>query len=1031
MTHDEPLTHAAFREQIAAFLTGGLDAEEQARFDAHAAACEACAAELTSAQQAEDRMTALFTSALPPMGFEDGLIQRLRLGSSRRGWNPWAPLRYAPGGAQRSPGIRSMRIHPAIARATAGVAAVLALAGMGYVVNQAVEESSANRVKTASNLRQIDRRTLLYSNNDNRGINARRSLVRQSVGFTMNSTIGAESAAPADMDFGVTKDGPMANGAPPQSQAGKSLDPHYYFTSPAARAPALNSTIKEKSVDRFSDARGTVINGGTMDTKDLYFDFERSRKEHEPVEDLAQKLKPTQFSLSELGDQVAALPGHNVVAGVVVEGPTAAPAPAAPAKVGQSPTAAYDASDSISLPEQTPALVALAPAPAAPATPPAPPTEAAATTRKVIRNGQIEFEVDRFDAAFAQVSKLVTEAGGYVGTTDSEKLPNGKVKGTVTVRVPPDRLDTLVLQLRGIGDLKSQKLEAQDVTKQYTDLESQLRAAKAMEERLIAIIKEGKGQIKDLLAAEKELGIWRTKVEELIGTMRFYDNQVSLSTLNITLYERDIKTPATAFETETIDAGVESQDVEKARAEALKAIEDAKGRVIQSDMKRYDAGQFGATIVAEVPPDAAGPLLDRIKQIGKMARLDVQRKQTAQSDPAGNAPVRVEKRPTRLNLSLYNLANVAPRQTTTLNLAADDVEAAYRAIVARVNKAAGRVVTSNLARNKPEQTTGTISFEVPSAEADAVALDVRANAEVMKLSVTENRDVQNATTAKRGFSVTLISTAAVAPRENMTIQLAAGTVAAAREKILAAAAAGGARVLSSTFNENDSQNVSAAIDLDVKRASLAALEKALADAGQVVSRVSTRSTDTENTLDSKLRVQMTVIPADKLPARETTTLAVETRDVEAAMLDLQTAAAEKGARVAESNLSKDRDGRSTAKVVVEAPLDKAGELVSRAKGLGTVRAVDASKNLQVPAGALSRARIEVTFGNTDAIITPDSGIWASIRQGLSTSVAGLMWSLRLIVIGVCFVLPWVLALAIIWRFIKRRSRTAPAAAPMV
>jgi hypothetical protein len=1002
MTHDEPLTHAAFREQIAAFLTGGLDAEEQARFDAHAAACETCAAELKSAQQAEDRMTALFTSALPSMGFEDGLIQRLRLGSSRRRW------------------IRPMRIHPAVTRATAGIAAVLVLAGMGYVVSQEVEQSSRTTMAAAGYV-QLDG---IAAAPRSHGINARRSDVRQSVGFTMNSTIGAEFAAPADMDLGRTKDGPMAAGAPPQSQAGKSLDPHYYFKSPAANAPALNSTVREKSVNRFTDARGTVVNGGKMDTKDLYFDFETSRKEHEPVEDLARKLKPTQFSLSELGDQVAALPGHNVVAGVVVEGPTAAPA--LEPKMAQSPTAAYDASDSL-LPAVAAPHVAVAVAPAAPAAPPAPATEAAATTRKVIRNGQIEFEVDRFDAAFAQVSKLVTEAGGYVGTTDSEKLPNGKVKGTVTVRIPPDRLDTLVLQLRGIGDLKSQKLEAQDVTKQYTDLESQLRAAKAMEERLIAIIKEGKGQIKDLLAAEKELGIWRTKVEELIGTMRFYDNQVSLSTLNITLYERDIKTPATAFETETIDAGVESQDVEKARAEALKAIEDAKGRVIQSDMKRYDAGQFGATIVAEVPPDAAGPLLDRIKQIGKMARLDVQRKQAAQSDPAGNAPVRVEKRPTRLNLSLYNLANVAPRQTTTLNLAADDVEAAYRAIVARVSKAAGRVVTSNLARNKPEQTTGTISFEVSSAEADSVALDVRANAEVMKLSVTENPDVQNATTAKRGFSVTLISTAAVAPRENMTIQLAAGTVAAAREKILAAATAGGARVLSSTFNENDSQNVSAAIDLDVKRASLAALEKALADAGQVVSRVSTRSTDTENTLDSKLRVQMTVIPADKLPARETTTLAVETRDVEAAMLDLQTAAAETGSRVAESNLSKDRDGRSTAKVVVEVPLDKASELLSRAKGLGTVRAVDANKNLQVPAGALSRARIEVTFGNTDAIVTPDSGIWASIRQGLSTSVAGLMWSLRLIVIGVCFVLPWVLVLVIIWRFIKRRGRTVPVA----
>ena len=119
-------------------------------------------------------------------------------------------------------------------------------------------------------------------------------------------------------------------------------------------------------------------------------------------------------------------------------------------------------------------------------------------------------------------------------------------------------------------------------------------------------------------------------------------------------------------------------------------------RVIQSELKRYDAGQFGATIVADVPADAAGAMLDRLKQIGKMARLDVQRKQTAAENSATAAPLKIEKRDTRLNLSIYNLANVAPRQTTTLNLFADDAEATYRAVLNRVTKAGGRIVTQSI-----------------------------------------------------------------------------------------------------------------------------------------------------------------------------------------------------------------------------------------------------------------------------------------------------------------------------------------------
>ena len=103
------------------------------------------------------------------------------------------------------------------------------------------------------------------------------------------------------------------------------------------------------------------------------------------------------------------------------------------------------------------------------------------SVRKIIRNGQMEFEVEKFDSALAIVTKIVSEAGGYVASTNSDKLPNGKVKGTVVVRVPPEKLDTVVMQLRSLGDLKSQKLEAQDISKQYQDLDSELTADRAME----------------------------------------------------------------------------------------------------------------------------------------------------------------------------------------------------------------------------------------------------------------------------------------------------------------------------------------------------------------------------------------------------------------------------------------------------------------------------------------------------------------------------------------------------------------------
>src|SRR5882757_6390620 len=116
----EQLDHALFREQIAAALAGGLSAAEQSAFDAHAATCEACAAELAANRKAEEQMTMLFATAQPVSGFEDRVIQRLRLSGSQQDL------------------FKFPTIDPAVQKAVTGVAAAVVLAGFGYVATQVV-----------------------------------------------------------------------------------------------------------------------------------------------------------------------------------------------------------------------------------------------------------------------------------------------------------------------------------------------------------------------------------------------------------------------------------------------------------------------------------------------------------------------------------------------------------------------------------------------------------------------------------------------------------------------------------------------------------------------------------------------------------------------------------------------------------------------------------------------------------------------------------------------------------------------------
>ena len=375
----------------------------------------------------------------------------------------------------------------------------------------------------------------------------------------------------------------------------------------------------------------------------------------------------------------------------------------------------------------------------------------------------------------------------------------------------------------------------------------------------------------------------------------------------------------------------------------------------------------------EIDRDAAGPLRDRLRQIGRVARLDIDRVQQADGGSGLPRDARTVRKDTQFSVSLYNVANVAPRETTHVNLACTDTEAAYKTILERVQQAGGRVVTSSLKSQHSQKTTGSVQFELPVAESDAVLMDVKAAGEVMRLEVTENPDSKNVTKSKRGFNVELWAMALVAPRETIVLQIATEDVPAGYRMLQAAVDNANGRILNAQLNEQDKQNITARLDFDIPRDDQPVLDSV----GEVFSRNVTRSQDDENVIDSKVRVQVALIDQARIPPRETITLGIEVGDV-----DQVTAA---------------------------------------------VRAQQSTRNPQVPDGKLAIARLEVTLSNAELIVPSDGGLLAQVRTGLATSFTAISWSLTVVIVGLCFVLPWALVLYAVYRVIARiRRKASPA-----
>ncbi|MGE3804842.1 MAG: DUF4349 domain-containing protein [Gemmataceae bacterium] len=989
--------HSWTTDNLASYVAGGLEAAERDRLDQHVGTCAACQQALAEAKSFDRELVSLFVTDRPRPGLEDRMIQSLR-------------VQPAP-----APKARTIRLPVALKFGLAAAAVVL-LAVLGSFVeegsivgnkgtsasreiaawdppprNQGLTlgsrgpetKGNADDVAWSMHQRIMDRRTNAEKLNDEIK-DLERDNANADPGVDAPPVMGV---TPGYGGWGVAGGAPMNGGFGGGPGAGGLGNQFYYnnsfvggggfagnnfgggFGGVPPATPGLRPQVDSIFLGDAQTKGGQGGQGGNNNDVDRFVPAERDREKIEPAPEMP------------------------------------APQPKDPA-----------ASD-------------LAPEPTAEKPGEPPPAENAPPARKVIRTGEMEFEVDSFESAVERIQKIVGEEKGLIGSMESSQQPNGKTQGTITVRVPPERLETLLLKLRALGELKRQRLGSRDITLVYNDTQAKLDAARVMEKRLLKIIEEAKGQIKDLLAAEKELGEWQTRIKSYESEIRTYNSQIALATLTIHLFERSITTPFAVQETERIDMGIETEDVDKAYRAAQAAVAEAKGRVFRSELKQPQPGAFNAVLHFEVKPEAAGPLRDRLHQLGKVARLEVDRQQQAEGGSGAITPnVKVEHKLTNFFVSIYNASKLKPRETVQLGLVTADVAANYQAVLNVVRKASGQVMETKLDRKPGNASSAEIKFHVQTDNAGGVLADILTLGEEINRQVVEATEQKNLTEAKRGFVITLAGFAHVMPRESSDITLATRQVPAAFQEVREAARAAGAWIQVAQLSELTQKHMTALLQFDVPRDKQAAIEAALARAGDIYTRNVGRATDTGATIDS--RVGYTVRLTSDIVPRELITLGLKVDDVEQTVQSFKGLVAERDGLMLDQPISQDPYGVVSARLKFDVPLSAAAELVEKFRAAGTVSGFNVEPN-PVPASKQARAFLEVTISNQPLVPTTEGPV-AQLQSGLKNSFLGFAWSLKLIAIGTIFLLPWLVVAYGVYRLYRSLHRTEsepPAAAP--
>ena len=97
--------------------------------------------------------------------------------------------------------------------------------------------------------------------------------------------------------------------------------------------------------------------------------------------------------------------------------------------------------------------------------------------RKIIKEGDIEFETPDVNQTKALLVQAVQELNGYF-TTDNAYVNDETIEHRVTIRMPAEKFDLLLRMIdASIDKLESKKIRAIDVTEEYIDIESRMQEA--------------------------------------------------------------------------------------------------------------------------------------------------------------------------------------------------------------------------------------------------------------------------------------------------------------------------------------------------------------------------------------------------------------------------------------------------------------------------------------------------------------------------------------------------------------------------
>ncbi len=168
------------------------------------------------------------------------------------------------------------------------------------------------------------------------------------------------------------------------------------------------------------------------------------------------------------------------------------------------------------------------------------------SVRAVVRKATMELTLPDVRAAALKAQQLLSQPQGeYVESADIDDSDPDRPRADLVLRVAAARLEAYLTELRELGEVKTERIDGEDVNDQLIDIGARLESEQRVEHELIELLEtRNNDALEDILAVRRELNAVRERIERLAAQHDGLSRLVALARVTLLIRAEPVPPPA-------------------------------------------------------------------------------------------------------------------------------------------------------------------------------------------------------------------------------------------------------------------------------------------------------------------------------------------------------------------------------------------------------------------------------------------------------------------------------------------------------